>query len=134
MADFQPVLEFHQILKAEQGAGTLIVTPQGEAFGFRYADIQTEYNRIYPLFDQPEIRNLVIDFRLLSYVDSTFVGVCISLAKRVAVLKGKTLLCGINDDVRDLLKKAQLIENDKFTFLWSEESDRDAAVRQLAGS
>ena len=53
----QSVLEFHQVLKTEQGEHTIVVSPQGEAFGFRYTDIQTEYNRIYQLFEQPEIKN-----------------------------------------------------------------------------
>ena len=127
----QPVLEFHQVLKVEQGEETILVTPQGEAFGYRYNDIQTEYNRIYQLFEQPSIKNLIVDFQQVEFIDSTFIGVCISLAKKAKLSKGQSRLCGINDTVRELLKKSQLIENDRFDFLWSACPTREDAIAEL---
>lgn len=130
----QSVLEFHQVLKTEQGEHTIVVSPQGEAFGFRYTDIQTEYNRIYQLFEQPEIKNLVVDFSQIEFIDSTFIGVCLSLAKKAKLCKGQSRLCGINENVRELLKKSQLIENDRFDFLWSECPTREDALAELEPS
>jgi anti-anti-sigma factor len=132
MSEFESVLEFHQVLRAELGPDTVVVTPQGEASGFRYADIQTEYNRVYQLFEAPAVRFLVVDFSELEYIDSTFIGVCISLAKRTKAKGGRTVLCGIREPVRELLRRGQLIENAKFDFLWSEQPTREDAVRVLA--
>lgn len=131
MSEFEQVLEFHNVLQTERNDHIVVVTPLGEAFGFRYADIQTEYNRVYQLFEDNALKHLVFDLSQLTYLDSTFIGICLSLAKKSKLNGGRAILAGLSPDVRELLKKAQLIENAQFTFFWTEVDTRATAVAQL---
>lgn len=133
MAEFTPILKFHKVLGAERGGNMLAVSPKGNAFGFRAADLQTEYNRVLHLFDEPDLEFLIIDCSQTDYIDSALVGVFIGLSKKVTIVGGRTVLCGLTERVEGILRNMQLLEGPAFEHLWSLESTRDDAVASLAG-
>jgi anti-sigma B factor antagonist len=53
-------------------------------------------------------RRLVIDFARAAYVDSSGLGVLVSLAKRVREAGGELRLCGLNEDLRVLFELTRL--------------------------
>lgn len=53
-------------------------------------------------------RKVVIDFASAAYVDSSGLGVLVSLAKRVRESGGQLRLCGLNEDLRVLFELTRL--------------------------
>ncbi len=132
MADFITVLDDHIILKAQHSDDVLVVIPEGDIFGFRYNDLQTEYNRVYPLFDQLNLKNLILDLGQIDFIDSSLIGICISLSKKSRLCGGKSYLCNLSERVREILRSQQLIENDRFEELWKQTTTREEALAAIA--
>ncbi len=101
---------------------------------FRDNDIRNAYNEAYRLLSQPGTKHLVVDFSLLDYFGSTFVGILIRLAKKASGNQGQTLLCHLSENMRDMLKSLMLLENTKIEFSMKQVPSRADALQILAAS
>lgn len=122
-----------QVFTFELQDNVLMLTAHGPFMEFRDNDIRNAYNEAYRLLSQPGTRHLVVDFSLLDYFGSTFVGILIRLARKATGNQGQTVLCHLSDNMRDMLKSLMLLENSKIEFSMKQVSSRADALQLLAG-
>jgi anti-sigma B factor antagonist len=63
---------------------------------------------LYALVDQRKSRNIILDFSKVQYLSSQILGVLMMLNKKSAGIKGRLLLCGLSNDLRNLFKIVSL--------------------------
>ncbi|MEY3457915.1 MAG: hypothetical protein RL215_1072 [Planctomycetota bacterium] len=120
------------VFSFELANDVLILTAHGPFMEFRDNDIRNAYNEAYRLLSQPGTKHLIVDFALLDYFGSTFVGILIRLARKASGNHGQTLLCHLSDNMRDMLKSLMLLENTKIEFSMKQVQSRDDALQLLA--
>lgn len=81
--------------------------------------------RILELLEQGE-RKFVLDLSDCAYVDSSGLGVLVSIARRIRTAGGEIVLAGLNADVVDLFERTRL------DTLFAIAENAEAAVRSLA--
>jgi anti-anti-sigma factor len=123
-----------QVFTFELQSNVLLLTAHGPFMEFRDNDIRNAYNEAYRLLSQPGTKHLVVDFSLLDYFGSTFVGILIRLAKKASGNQGQTLLCHLSENMRDMLKSLMLLENTKIEFSMKQVPSRADALQILAAS
>jgi anti-anti-sigma factor len=121
-----------QVFEFEQAGNVLVVIAHGPFMEFRDNDIRNAYNEAYRLLNEPETKHLLVDFSLLEYFGSTFVGILIRLAKKARANKGEAVLCHLSDNMKDMLKTLMILENTKTDFYWVPYPTREAALAALA--
>ncbi len=87
---------FHSLLKAEQVGSAFVVTPQADGIGFRYADLQTELNRLLLAMNGP-MSGLVVDLGSLNYFGTEFLGAILSLMNHVGRRGRVALWCNASE-------------------------------------
>ncbi len=70
-------------------------------------------------------RNFIIDFARSGYIDSSGLGVLVSLSRRIRESQGRLRLAGLNQDLRTLF------ELTKLDTLFQIDESRSAALRDL---
>lgn len=88
----------------EQSGDVLVVSVDGQLVVTNRQDFKQQ---IIERIDAGA-RKLVIDFASAAYVDSSGLGVLVSLAKRVRESGGQLRLSGLNDDLRVLFELTRL--------------------------
>ncbi len=83
--------------------------------------------RLVQLVDEEDRRKLVVDFRRVQHLSSQMIGAVIELHKKSVAIKGKLVLCGMRDPVREGFKITKL---DKLLTIVGDEKD---AVGKLTG-
>jgi len=121
-----------QLFEFELSGDVLILTANGPFMEFRDNDIRNGYNEAYRLLSQPGTKHLVVDFSLLDYFGSTFVGILVRLARKARGNQGQALLCHLSDNMREMLKTLMLLENPKIDFSMHQVKTRADALQQLA--
>lgn len=53
-------------------------------------------------------RNLIISFKTVEYLDSSFLGALVGILKYLLPLKGKLVLTDLNDDIQNLFELTRL--------------------------
>lgn len=116
---------FHTLLKAELIGDTLVVLPCADGIGFRYADLQTELNRILRHIDQPEVGDglyLVVDFGELHYRGTEFLGAVVTLLNHATRRGGRVAWCNASAEMQVFL------EDRGVWSLWPYFASRDEAL------
>ena len=121
-----------KVFSFEQQGNVLVVLAHGPFMEFRDNDIRNAYNEAYRLLSEPGAKHLLMDFTELDYFGSTFVGVLIRLARKARGNSGFAGLCGLSDNMRDMLKTLMLLENPKVDFTMKLYADRSAAIEGLS--
>lgn len=62
-------------------------------------------NAINQLIDSKKIR-VIVDFNKVDYLSSAGMRLLLSMTKRLKTLNGQLVLCGIHDDVMEIIKMA----------------------------
>ena len=125
MSDTPMVFEF------VQESDVLVLIPHGPFMNFRDNEVRTAYNEAYRLLSQPEIHHLLVDFSLLDYFGSTFVGILIRLARKVRSDGGQAVLCHVSDNMQQMLRTLMLLENPKIEFSWTLQGSRVEALKMF---
>lgn len=123
-----------QLFEFEVSGDVLILTANGPFMEFRDNDIRNGYNEAYRLLSQPGTKHLVVDFSLLDYFGSTFVGILVRLARKARGNQGQVVLCHLSDSMREMLKTLMLLENPKIDFSMQQVKTRADALQQLASA
>src|SRR3954469_9445933 len=88
----------HKLFLAELSGNTLVVRPQGDAAGFRQADLVGELNTLLGLVDDPQVVNLAIDFGRANYFGSLVIGPVHNLGAKFRNPGGKIAICDTSDE------------------------------------
>ncbi|MEY3173635.1 MAG: hypothetical protein RLZZ436_1549 [Planctomycetota bacterium] len=123
-----------QLFAFESSGDVLILTAHGPFMEFRDSDIRNGYNEAYRLLSQPGTKHLVVDFSLLDYFGSTFVGILVRLARKARGNQGQTVLCHLSDSMREMLRTLMLLENPKIDFSMQQVKTRADALQQLTSA
>jgi anti-sigma B factor antagonist len=90
--------------KTTTGAGVTIVRIEGQLIVGNRQELKT---LIQDGLDRGE-RKFLIDCSQTGYIDSSGLGVLVSLAKRVRELGGELRIAGLNEDLRSLFQLTKL--------------------------
>ena len=100
----------------------VIVTPNGDATGFRYQDIHTATNSLVDSIRRQRISRMVVDFGEVEIVGSIMISSIIKLARSIADQRGTAAFCNSSETMRDVISTMNL------TKLWAHYDSRDEAV------
>lgn len=112
----------HKVFRLERDGNVLIVTPQGDASGFRYNDVHHESNMTLQLLDDPSLLHVVIDFKSEQILGSIIVSVIIKVCRKAGAKGGKAAFCNASPDMLEVLTTMNLIK------LWPYFSSRAEAI------
>lgn len=104
------MVDAHKTLVIEKKRGAIIVTPQGDAIGFRDMDIQNEFQSVCELLDDGERKNVVVDLGKAEYFGSIVIGWIIDLATRAKNQGGRIALCNVSGQMQEFLSVMHLEE------------------------
>tara|TARA_R110002111_G_scaffold177322_1_gene243371 strand:- start:2870 stop:3241 length:372 start_codon:yes stop_codon:yes gene_type:complete len=115
-----------EIFEVEQTAPNLVVVPQGSTMQFQYSNVQVESNKVLRLFDNPELKNVVIDLAKVDYLDSIIIGAIIRLLQRARQTGGQAVFCNASDNMQNIMKCI------KVGTLWPLFDSREEALTALS--
>jgi len=118
--------QFHKVFLAEQDGTTLVVTPRGDAVGFRESDVASELKTLLDLPGSPGLVNLVIDLENSDYFGSTMIGAFNQLGSQFRSIGGRIALCNLSTQMNDMLEIMHLRE------LWMVFDTRKVALRAMS--
>lgn len=118
--------QFHKVFPAELEGNTLIVTPRGDAVGFRDTDVAGELKTLLELAGSPGIVNLVVDLVNSNYFGSTMIGAINQLGLRFRDAGGRIALCNVSTQMADMLEIMHLNE------VWMNFDSRKIALKAMS--
>ena len=90
----------------------LVATFQGEISTSHYSDFRNDYNEIFRRLNELENKLFVMDLTKAEYFGSLFIGMVVKLSVAVRNQNGHMVLCGLSDQLQDLMKKLLLLERE----------------------
>jgi len=117
--------EFHKIFKCERHDEIIVVVPQGDALGFRYADVHVESNAVAQVLNQSDVMHLVVDFGLVDLIGSIIIGSILKFARSITHRGGKVAFCNASEQMLDVLNTMNLGN------LWPYLPTREEAFRSV---
>jgi anti-sigma B factor antagonist len=124
----RPALEFHKVFRVEFEGDTAIVVPPANPISFRYNEIHLEANAVIRIIDDPDVKNIIIDFTNVDYASSMIIGALIRMARKVTNHGGQAVMCHANGNMLEILNTMNLLK------LWPHYDTREialAAVEEL---
>ncbi len=98
----------NKVFKLERDDDVLIVTPQGDAQGFRYHDVHQESNATLQVLDDTSLRHVIIDFGSKQVLGSIMISVVIKFCRKAGTRGGKAAFCNANPDMLEVLRTMNL--------------------------
>ena len=99
----------------------------------RYSEFRNDYNEVCRQLIQMPRQLLVIDLTKADYFGSLFIGMIVKLTVSVSGQEGNVALCGLSDQLKELLKKLLLLERSPDSKLHLRHfATRDEAVAALS--
>ncbi|MCD4824084.1 MAG: STAS domain-containing protein [Phycisphaerae bacterium] len=80
---------------------------------------------LYELVDEKAVRKLVVDFRTVSFLSSSMIGVLVSLHKKAVEIDGEVILCGLKPNLKKVFEITGLHKLLNFA------DDEKEALRQI---
>lgn len=120
------MIENLEIFEVELATPNLVVVPQGSTIQFQYSNVQVESNKVLRLFEDPEVKNVIIDLSRVDYLDSIIIGAIIRLLQRAKQTGGHAVFCNACDNMQNILKCI------KIGTLWPLYDSREAALSALS--
>lgn len=94
----------------EHTAACLVASFGGEISTQRYSEFRNDYNAVCREISQMEAKLLIIDLSRAVYFGSLFIGMVVKLTTTTCSQGGRVALCGLSDQLKDLMKKLLLLE------------------------
>jgi len=117
--------QFHKVFLADQEGNTLVVTPRGDAIGFRDTDVAGELKTLLELAGTSGATNLIVDLGSSDYFGSTMIGAINQLGTRFREAGGRIALCNVSSQMADVLEIMHLNE------MWMHFDNRKIALRAM---
>jgi anti-anti-sigma factor len=109
------------VFLTEHQSATLVITPLINVSSLAGDHVQPELDGILTLLQQPNTKNVVVDFTRVTYFGSVMLAATQMIWKRVRAKEGKMALCNVSELGREILHIA------KFDLIWPiYESQREA--------
>jgi anti-anti-sigma regulatory factor len=118
--------EFHKVFLARLDGSTLIVTPRGDAVGFRESDVVTELRTLLGLAGSPGVSHLVVDLGAANYFGTTMLDAINQLGTRFRDTGGQTAICDASPQMDEVLSIRQMNEG------WMQFDTRKIALRAMS--
>jgi len=115
----------NSVFEMELVGDTLVVTPQGDASGFRYNEIHNETNTVLTELGRPRVKNLVVDLDYLQVGGSIVISSIIKMARKINTKKGGAAFCNASENMK------KVIESMNLTRLWPCFNSQNEAIRSL---
>ena len=110
----------------------LIAAFSGEITTSNYTEFRNDYNEVCRRLNLADRKKLVIDLTQTTFFGSLFVGMIVKLSTVIRRQGGSLALCGLSDQLNDLMKKLVLLErNDDAGGLLKHCPTRSEAVQAL---
>ena len=88
----------------------LVAAFSGEFTTASYSKFRDDYNEICRRLSEVESQRLVIDLTNVRFFGSLFVGMVVKTWVSIQARHGQMALCGLSDQLNDLMKKLLLLE------------------------
>lgn len=111
-----------RVFAVEKYGKTLVITPQGDASGFRYMEIHQDTNSVCDLIGRGEIQNLIIDLGQVTILGSIIISSIIKMARKINERQGKACFCQASNSMREVIQSMSL------TKLWPYLDTLDEAI------
>ncbi len=111
-----------KVFGIEKYESTLVVTPQGDASGYRYTDIHRDTNSICDLIDRDSVQNIIVDFSDVGILGSIIISSIIKIARKISERDGHACFCQASESMCDVIQSMSL------TKLWPYYDTLDEAV------
>ncbi len=115
-----------QVFSVDIIENVVIVSPNGDANGFRYQDIHTATNSLVDSIRRQRIARMVVDFGEVDIVGSIMISSIIKLARSIADQQGTAAFCNSSESMREVISTMNL------TKLWAHYDSRDEAVSAVS--
>jgi anti-anti-sigma factor len=115
-----------RVFGIEKYGETLVVTPQGDATGFRYVEIHQDTNAICDLVGREKVENLIIDLRDVKILGSIIISSIIKMARKISEKQGQACFCQAGDSMREVIHSMSL------TKLWPYYDSLDEAISSFS--
>ena len=83
---------------------TLVVTPRGDAIGFRDSDVANELKTLLGLAGSPGIVNLIVDLGSSNYFGKLMIESISQLGTRFQETGGRIALCEVSPQMTEMLR------------------------------
>jgi anti-anti-sigma factor len=93
-----------KVFAVEERKGTLIVVPQGDAVGFRAADVDHELRDLLHTLETTDVKRMVVDLGRSNYFGSSIIGALVQLSQVVRQRGGKFAICDVSEEMRRVLQ------------------------------
>ena len=91
--------------------GCLVAAFTGQISTHFYSVFRDDYNEICRRLSLAKGQCLIIDLTETTFFGSLFVGIILKLSVTIGHQNGKFALCGLSDQLSELMKKLMLLEN-----------------------
>ncbi len=102
------VLNTHKAFRYERQGATLIVSLMGDCLNTEESALEREIDALHKVFDDPGMKNIVIDIGSLPFFGSIIIGAIMALCHRAIAGGGKAVLCDASEGMRDVLRIMKL--------------------------
>jgi anti-anti-sigma factor len=117
-----PPLKFFRV---DRDGNTLIAVTLRDITSLSDEHLEEELEDLQRQLEQPDVKNLVMDFGQVSYLESCTLNTMVSLWKRVRLCNGKMALCNVSSLAREILTIT------KFDTIWPILASRDEALTSV---
>jgi anti-anti-sigma factor len=90
----------------------LVATFRGEISTSCYSEFRNDYNEICRLLSLSDTKRVVLDLTETQYFGSLFIGMIVKLSCTIRSQQGRLALCGLSDQLKELMKKLLLLERE----------------------
>lgn len=70
--------------------------------------LERSAERLYQLIEQEDHRKIILDFSAVQYMSSQAIGIVMNMQKKLGVIKGRQILCGVGPRLQELLRITNL--------------------------
>ncbi len=124
-------MDVYKFELAEDG-GCLVAAFTGQISTHCYTECRDDYNEIRRRLSLADSQRLIIDLTETSFFGSLFIGMILKLSVTVGHQNGKFALCGLSDQLNELMKKLMLLERNSETGSYLKHyQTRDEAISDL---
>ncbi|MFP6763576.1 MAG: STAS domain-containing protein [Planctomycetaceae bacterium] len=116
-----------RVFGLEKYGKILVVTPQGDASGFRYTEIHQDTNAICDLIGRENVSNLIIDLGQVTILGSIIISSIIKIARTINGGHGTACFCQASPSMREVIHSMSL------TKLWPYFETLDEAIGSCPG-
>ncbi|MDA0590809.1 MAG: STAS domain-containing protein [Planctomycetota bacterium] len=131
MSDLTTYRRDDPVFEQHRQDGILTLTLVEDPTESRYSSKQHEYNRLYKMLDEDDVKHLLLDLHRCRILDSVTIGMLVSLTTRCRNNGGESVLCGVSDDVNGMLARLMLLQPDSKRAMWQTCATREEAVTVL---